>query len=596
MRYHGRNGQRRHRPAQDPQYQSALGDQETVSEQVERWERDYPPVANGSASRTISSSETMALRQSLNQTTAANSSTAWDSPDLEVLEETRGELPDFPNDVLPLEWRDFVCRASHAAGVTTAHVAVPLLSIASGIIGCSYRIKAASAWLEPCSFWVAMVGYSGTGKTPGIDVSKRALSHIEKERRTKIAELQREHETRAEVAKAAQKEWKRQVEEAIKSGSRPPPQPAEATSPGEFVRPRLYVSDVTVERLAVLLQGRPSGMLVICDELAGLFANMSRYSSGSDREFWLESWNGKHHVVERMGRDPVVVDHLLVSVVGGLQPDKLVRSFEGDADGMYARIAFSWPTEPTYKPLSNESSENEPLIINALTRLVEDLPLTTEDGQFVSSSIPLSHEAVTVFEDFRRFLQANKAGLYGREREWWAKGQSQVLRLAGTLTFMDWAAKRTLPKPQCVDAKFIEAAVRLWRDYFWPHSRAALRQIGLSDAHALARRALKWIRAHKPDEGIVSLKDIRREALGQAIDAKRTEAVLEQLEQAGWLRKETIPTAGRARHHWQVNDLLFSLEPHAESAGSAGRVRPSPLSALPALPAGDTDRRQGGGR
>jgi hypothetical protein len=283
-------------------------------------------------------------------------------------------------------------------------------------------------------------------------------------------------------------------------------------------------------------------------------------------------------------------------VVGGLQPDKLVRSFEGDADGMYARIAFSWPTEPTYKPLSNESSENEPLIINALTRLVEDLPLTTEDGQFVSSSIPLSHEAVTVFEDFRRFLQANKAGLYGREREWWAKGQSQVLRLAGTLTFMDWAAKRTLPKPQCVDAKFIEAAVRLWRDYFWPHSRAALRQIGLSDAHALARRALKWIRAHKPDEGIVSLKDIRREALGQAIDAKRTEAVLEQLEQAGWLRKETIPTAGRARHHWQVNDLLFSLEPHAESAGSAGRVRPSPLSALPALPAGDTDRRQGGGR
>jgi hypothetical protein len=100
-------------------------------------------------------------------------------------------------------------------------------------------------------------------------------------------------------------------------------------------------------------------------------------------------------------------------------------------------------------------------------------------------------------------------------------------------------------------------------------------------------RALKWIRAHKPDEGIVSLKDIRREALGQAIDAKRTEAVLEQLEQAGWLRKETIPTAGRARHRWQVNDLLFSLEPHAESAQSAGRVRPSPLSALPALPAGD---------
>jgi Protein of unknown function (DUF3987) len=504
------------------------------------------------------------------------------------LEETRGELPDFPNDVLSSEWTDFVSRASHGAGVTTAHVAVPLLSTASGLIGCSYRIKAASAWLEPCSFWAAIVGYSGTGKTGGIDVSKRALSHIEKERRAKIGELQREHETREEAAKAAHKEWKRQVEEAIKSGSRPPQQPAEALRPGDFVRPRLYVSDVTVERLAVLLRGRPSGMVVICDELAGLFANMSRYSNGSDREFWLESWNGKPHVVERMGRDPVVVDHLLVSVIGGLQPDKLVRSFEGDADGMYARIAFSWPTEPTYKPLSNDSSENEPFLINALTRLVEDLPLTTEDGQFVSSSIPLSQEAVAAFEQFRQFLQANKSGLYGREREWWAKGQSHVLRVAGTLTFLDWAASPRLPKPRCVDAGAIEAAIRLWRDYFWPHSRAALRQIGLSDGHALARRVLKWIRAHKADERIVSLKDIRREALGQTIDAKKTEAVLDQLEQTGWLRQETTPTGGRARRRWHVNDLLFSLEPDAESAQSAGRVRPSPLSALPALPADDS--------
>ena len=38
------------------------------------------------------------------------------------------------------------------------------------------------------------------------------------------------------------------------------------------------------------------------------------------------------------------VDHLLVGVVGGLQPDKLARSFKGDLDGMYARVLFAWPT------------------------------------------------------------------------------------------------------------------------------------------------------------------------------------------------------------------------------------------------------------
>jgi Protein of unknown function (DUF3987) len=72
---------------------------------------------------------------------------------------------------------------------------------------------------------------------------------------------------------------------------------------------------------------------------------MSRYSNGSDREFWLEAWNGKHFIVERMGRPPVAIDHLLIGITGGLQPDKLVRSFQGDDDGMYARVLFSWPPE-----------------------------------------------------------------------------------------------------------------------------------------------------------------------------------------------------------------------------------------------------------
>ena len=146
--------------------------------------------------------------------------------------------------------------------------------------------------------------------------------------------------------------------------------PPEAAKVGPFVSPRIYVSDSTIERIAVLLEARPAGLQVIADELAGLFANMSRYSNGSDREFWLEAWNGKSHTVERMGRPAVVLDHLLVGITGGFQPDKLLRAFEGDDDGMYARICFAWPSEPGYQPLSNEVSEIEPELINALGKLV----------------------------------------------------------------------------------------------------------------------------------------------------------------------------------------------------------------------------------
>ena len=136
--------------------------------------------------------------------------------------------------------------------MTFAHVAVPLLSIASGIIGTARRVQASRSFVQPVSCWCALVGFSGTGKTPGIAVTTRALAEIERTRRDKVAEQQRQHETRAEAAKAAQKAWLASVEEAVAAGLSPPPKPIEAVRLGSFVRPRLWVSDVTIERVAVL--------------------------------------------------------------------------------------------------------------------------------------------------------------------------------------------------------------------------------------------------------------------------------------------------------------------------------------------------------
>jgi hypothetical protein len=272
---------------------------------------------------------------------------AWDDPDQSLLDDRRGELPEFPIQVLDPALQQWLARAARGAGVAPDHVAIPLLAIASSLIGSARRVRACSSWSVPLSLWTAIVGFSGSGKTPGLDVSRRALSRIERSRRSSVDEQRLAHEQRAAAAKAALKKWNQEVEKAIENGRPTPPKPPEADCPGPFVAPRFYVSDVTIERLAVLLGARPCGMLMICDELAGLFSNMSRYSNGSDREFWLEAWNGGHHIVERLNRPPVVIEHLLVGMTGGFQPDKLVRSLAGADDGMYARVLFSWPGEPT---------------------------------------------------------------------------------------------------------------------------------------------------------------------------------------------------------------------------------------------------------
>src|SRR5262249_11897051 len=151
------------------------------------------------------------------------------------------------------------------------------------------------------------------------------------------------HVQQTEHARATLKEWKKQVAEAVRHRRDKPPLPEGAEVPKPFVEPRLYTSDITIEKMAVLIKARPSGMLLINDELNGWFKNMSRYSGGQDNQFWLMAWDGKRYVVERMGRDPVDLNHLLVGVLGGLQPSLLVNVFRNAADGMPARFLYSWP-------------------------------------------------------------------------------------------------------------------------------------------------------------------------------------------------------------------------------------------------------------
>ena len=125
----------------------------------------------------------------------------WESPDWSMLDERRpGDLPDFPGNELGKAFAT-VNRAAKGAGVTLDHVAVPLLGIASGLIGVARRVQASTSWLEPCTIWCAIVGYSGDGKTPGLDVTKRVLAAVEREKRDAVLVLQRRHDSKVEAAR-----------------------------------------------------------------------------------------------------------------------------------------------------------------------------------------------------------------------------------------------------------------------------------------------------------------------------------------------------------------------------------------------------------
>ena len=163
---------------------------------------------------------------------------------------------------------------------------------------------------------------------------------------------------------------------------------------------------------------------------------MSRYSGGQDNQFWLMAWDGRADVVERMGRPPINLPYLLVGVVGGLQPDKLAEVFKGAADGLYARFLYAWPSAAPYRPLSDDMEGIDDGLVTVLDRLASLPPRTP-------ARLRLTDQARATFEQLRKQVHSDAKLLDGREREWWAKVPTQVLRLAGTLAYLQWAVDGT---------------------------------------------------------------------------------------------------------------------------------------------------------
>src|SRR5262249_44949364 len=153
---------------------------------------------------------------------------------------------------------------------------------------------------------------------------------------------------------------------------------------------------------------------------------------------------------------------------GGLQPDKLGRSFKEDHDGLYARVLFAWPPEPPYRPLTDDVGEVEPETFNALKRLVELDAGQSEDGGFAPRAIPLTDGAGGLFEDLRHFLHLLQRGFDGRERDWVAKMRAHVLRLALSLCVVVDGFGGGPEEPTQIGEEFMGAAVALTRDYFYP--------------------------------------------------------------------------------------------------------------------------------
>jgi Protein of unknown function (DUF3987) len=470
----------------------------------------------------------------------------WGEPDMSIVRAGRREAPHFPLEVLGQEWGEWVTDAAEASAAPPDYVALPLLASTSSLIGNARWIQATPGWSEPPHLWCGVVGDSGSSKSPAADCLLRdVLPKIEINMRAEFPDKLEEWRKAAELSKAQHEIWEGEVRKAAKEGI-PPPLPPRDKAPAEPQEPRLRQNDVTIEKVASLLaSAAPKGLLVVRDELAGWLLGMTNYNDAG-RAFWLEAYGGRSFRVERQKHsEPIVVPRLVLSVMGGTQPDKLAELFKDSDDGLLARFVWAWPDPRPFR--LSQRAPNVKFAAEALDRLrLLEMTPATEDAPASPILVPLVGNALPMLESFAQDMQTAQGDAGGLLRSAYGKARGLAVRLALVLEFMRWAARPGLSAPpREVGETVFAQACDLVADYFMPMAARVYGDAAMLQAERNAATLARWIVKNKPRE--VHVRSLQRDVrLPGLRDAETIRAACDALADADWLRSPP-PGAFQAR-------------------------------------------------
>jgi hypothetical protein len=230
----------------------------------------------------------------------------------------RLDPPPLPHGLLPSVIEDFAFEQGATMGADPAGLATAALTICAAAIPdrIKLKVKQHSGWMESTRLWVGLVGDPSTKKTPIIYQAARPLERID------IA-LWHAYD-------AAKAQWDA-LDAATRRVTPSPPQT------------RVKIDDITIEAAQEVLRDSPDGVLYLRDELSGFFGSMDKYAGArggaADRGFWLQAYNGNAYSYNRVKRGSGLIEHLSVSVLGGIQPGAMRKLVEDSVDdGLIQRI------------------------------------------------------------------------------------------------------------------------------------------------------------------------------------------------------------------------------------------------------------------
>ena len=345
----------------------------------------------------------------------------------------------FPLDAFPERVQTIILDMVRYENFKVEYLAPAMLSAVSSALGGTYYVRVKGQWITNAALYIIMVGRPGLGKTPPLEAAYRPI-------RKHDYALFKAYESELEAWKAAGE-----------SGRKP-------------VLRRTVVSDFTPESLLLTHNSNPRSVVILVDEIMGMFNSANRYTNGQLIEQLLTAWSGGALDVTRVGSTvPVHIEQPCINIVGTTQTKRvhelLSKGFE--ENGLLDRILFVLPKSREVPKWTDWDDGGEDRASMAAARweqiLGKVLALDYDTGEEERRPHVLSmdKEAKEYFFSWwnRKVERINRieddAQVESREM----KHPAQVARLALLMQVLRYASGEG--NLQSVDTASVKAAVRL---------------------------------------------------------------------------------------------------------------------------------------
>lgn len=464
-------------------------------------------------------------------------------------------LPRLDREALPGWAGDFAAALSDATETPIELAISMVLATCAAAAARRFRVMVKPGYFEPCNLWLACALPPGNRKSAVQSAATAPLRAWERDEAERLGDdikaaasalataQARAKELRSKAARAADDVEARDL--AAQAAS------IEANMPEVPCVPQLWTSEVTPEKLGIILAENSERVAWLSSE-GGLFDIMGgRYSSGvPNLDLFLKAHSGDADRVDRVGRGPVFLREPLLTIGLSPQPDVL-RGLAGKPGfrgrGLLGRFLFLLPPSPLgYRSLTASPVPEwiEHAFAAGVRAILDAPPAVGDDGDERPHILRLSAAAHDEWLAFARHVELTMrpGGEFEHATDWAGKCAGAAARMAGVLHVVETAMTEEWGREISLDtmarALGLTAVVA-------KHSRSALDLMGADESTGSARRVWDWIEAgRRPRFTVREAFQALKGTLPRVADVV---AALDVLVERGYIEIIEPPTRGPGR-------------------------------------------------